>query len=60
MSNEKKDTKFVGGQISQDLYWRFKQVYTQRKESATEALTNAILLYLELPQETNKEEEKDV
>lgn len=54
MYSEKKDDKFVGGKVPQDLYWRFKQAYTQRKETATEALSNAIQLYLEIQ---NHEEE---
>lgn len=57
MCCEKKEDKFVGGKVPQELYWQFKQAYTQRKESATEAITNAIYLYLELPQ---NEEEREV
>ncbi len=49
METEKKEEKFIGGKVSQDLYWNFKQAYTQRKETATEALSHAIRLYLEIP-----------
>lgn len=47
-TNNKETEKFIGGKVSPELYWRFKQAYTQRKESATEALNHAINLYLEI------------
>lgn len=47
----KESEKFVGGKVDPDLYWRFKQTYTQRKETATEALNHALNLYLEIANE---------
>lgn len=44
-------TKNVGGAIPEDLYWQFKQKYASRKESATQALVNAIRLYNEIDNE---------
>lgn len=41
-------TKNIGGPIPEDLYWQFKQVQSSRKESATQALINAIRLYNEI------------
>ena len=41
-------TKNIGGPIPEELYWQFKQVQSSRKESATQALINAIRLYNEI------------
>ena len=42
------ETKTVGGPIPVDLYWSFKRTQAERKESATQALENAIRLYVDL------------
>jgi len=47
----KDETKTVGGAVPAELYWRFKKVQAERKESATQALENAIRLYVELDTE---------
>lgn len=54
----KDDSKTVGGAIPTELYWRFKQAQALRKETATQALENAILLYVEIDKEgeTNNEQ----
>lgn len=44
----KEVTKTVGGPIPSELYWRFKKTQAERKESATQALENAIRLYVEI------------
>lgn len=47
-SVEEIKTKTIGGAIPEDLYWKFKQVQTSRKENATQALINAIRLYIDV------------
>lgn len=47
----KDETKTVGGAIPSELYWKFKKIQAERKESATQALENAIRLYVELDTE---------
>lgn len=47
----KDETKNIGGAVPAELYWRFKKVQAERKESATQALENAIRLYVELDTE---------
>ena len=48
-------SKSVGGQIPIDLYWAFKQAQVDRHESATQALENAIRLYVNImPEGGNK------
>jgi hypothetical protein len=44
----REDTKSIGGSIPAELYWDFKKIQAQRKESATQALENAVRLYVEL------------
>ena len=39
--------KSVGGKIPEALFWQFKETYAKRRESATEALENAIRLYID-------------
>ena len=41
-------SKSIGGQIPVDLYWKFKQAQVDRHETATQALVNAIQLYLDV------------
>lgn len=55
MDPQNENTKSVGGKIPIDLFWKFKETYTKRRETATEALINAIQLYNDA--ETASEEE---
>lgn len=57
MSIQVKETKSVGGQIPEDLFWTFKQTYTNRRETATDAIIHAIQLYNDIPQNTDTENE---
>lgn len=58
MSDTKKDMslKSIGGQVSQDLYWQFKEACVTRHETAAQALEHAIRLYIDV----NKNEREDV
>ena len=47
--------KSVGGKIPEVLFWQFKETYAKRRESATEALENAIRLYIDVD-EMNEQE----
>ena len=47
--------KSVGGKIPETLFWQFKETYAKRRESATEALENAIRLYIDVD-EMNEQE----
>lgn len=51
MNGNKEETKTVGGAIPSELYWHFKKIQAERKESATQALENAIRLYVEITKE---------
>lgn len=53
MSEVKKDTasKSIGGQVSPELYWAFKETQGRRHETATQALEHAILLYIDADKE---------
>lgn len=50
----REETKAVGGSIPIELYWQYKSVQANRKESAAEALENAIRLYIDLDTEEEK------
>ena len=59
MNSINEETKSVGGKIPEELFWKFKETYTRRRETATEALINAIRLYNdEIDENSNKEEVK--
>lgn len=59
MNTPIEETKSVGGKIPEELFWQFKETYTKRRETATEALINAIRLYNDAEQdEKNREEVK--
>lgn len=49
--------KSVGGKIPETLFWQFKETYAKRRESATEALENAIRLYIDV---TDINEQEDI
>lgn len=53
------DTKTVGGQIPEDLYWRFKKCQATRHESSTKALENAIRLYCDVQPQTEEEDSQN-
>jgi hypothetical protein len=50
-SNETREeaeiTKMLGGQVSEALYWKFKEVASARKENIRVALTHAAIMYIE-------------
>lgn len=47
---DKKDVpkKSIGGLIPEELYWQFTTARGARHESATEALENAVRLYVDI------------
>lgn len=47
MQEQADSKKSVGGKIPETLFWQFKETYAKRRESATEALENAIRLYID-------------
>lgn len=57
MNTPIEETKSVGGKIPEDLFWKFKETYTKRRESATEALIHAIRLYNDAEDENSNREE---
>ena len=48
MQEQTDNKKSVGGKIPDTLFWQFKETYAKRRESATEALENAIRLYIDI------------
>lgn len=50
------EKRFVGAQISVDLYWNFAKVRAEQHESASKALEKAIVLYIEKAKKDTKEE----
>lgn len=48
MQEQTDNKKSVGGKIPETLFWQFKETYAKRRESATEALENAIRLYIDI------------
>ena len=56
MQEQTDNKKSVGGKISEILFWQFKEAYTKRRESATEALENAIRLYIDVDQKHIQED----
>lgn len=57
MNTPIEETKSVGGKIPEELFWKFKETYTRRRETATEALIHAIRLYNDAVDEGNNREE---
>ncbi len=57
-SKPEPETKMLGGQIDAQLYWAFKKAAAERKETMQEALTNAVLLYLDIGKKATEEKEK--
>jgi hypothetical protein len=50
-TNQKEEAKSIGALIPAKLYWQFKRIQAERKETATQAIENAIRLYIELDTE---------
>lgn len=44
---EDEETKMLGALVPIDLFWQFKQIAAQRKESMQVAIMNAAYLYLD-------------
>lgn len=57
MDTPVEETKTVGGKVPVGLFWKFKETYMRRRETATEALINAIRLYIDAVDENNGREE---
>ncbi len=57
MQEQTDNKKSVGGKIPEILFWQFKETYTKRRESATEALENAIRLYIDVDQKHIQEDD---
>lgn len=45
---EQEDTKLLGSQVPENIYWLFKHAAAQRKESMRDAIINAALLYISI------------
>lgn len=46
-NSTEEETKLLGAQIPESIFWRFKSVAAERKESMAEAILNAAMLYIE-------------
>lgn len=44
---EDRETKTVGGSVDAEVYWKFKAAAADRKESMQQALTHALMLYID-------------
>ena len=55
MQGQTDNKKSVGGKIPEALFWQFKETYAKRRESATEALENAIRLYIDVDEMDEQE-----
>jgi len=51
-------TKMLGGLIPEDIFWKFKEIASKRKESMQDAVLNAAMLYIDVSSEINKEGNK--
>lgn len=56
MQEQADSKKSVGGKIPEALFWQFKETYAKRRESATEALENAIRLYIDVDEISEQED----
>ena len=56
MDTPVEEMKNVGGKVPVGLFWQFKETYTRRRESATEALINALRLYIDAVDENDNRE----
>ncbi len=50
-------TKMLGGLVPEDIFWKFKEIASKRKESMQEAILNAAMLYIEI--EADEEAKKN-
>lgn len=48
---EQEDTKLLGSQVPENIYWLFKNAAAQRKETMRDAIINAALLYISIEEE---------
>ena len=55
MQEQADSKKSVGGKIPEALFWQFKETSANRRECASEALENAIRLYIDVD-EMNEQE----
>jgi hypothetical protein len=44
---EVEEAKMLGALVPPDVYWKFKEMVTKRKESMQEAMMHAAMLYIE-------------
>jgi negative regulator of replication initiation len=49
------DTKMLGGNVPESIYWDFKKKATERKETMAEAIYNAAMLYIELKEDKKED-----
>ena len=56
MQEQADSKKSVGGKIPAALFWQFKETYAKSRESATEALENAIRLYIDVDKISEQED----
>jgi Sec7-like guanine-nucleotide exchange factor len=47
VSMEVEEAKMLGALVPADIYWKFKEMVTKRKENMQEAMVHAALLYIE-------------
>lgn len=52
--SEEPETKLLGAQVPEDIYWQFKNMASSRKETMQEAILNAAYLYLDADKEAKK------
>lgn len=50
---DKEGTMLLGAHVPSSLYWKFKAVAGQRKEKMMEAVMNAAMLYIDVPEGGN-------
>lgn len=46
--NVQEETKLLGAQVPEDIYWKFKETASTRKETMQEAIINAALMYMDV------------
>lgn len=57
MLTDKKEEKFLGSSVHEDLYWEFKNVAARRKETMQDAITHAVRLYIDIDKEEERAKE---
>lgn len=51
--------KMLGAKIPNELHWRFKCAAAERHESITEAIMNAVEIYISIGKDETKEDKED-